>query len=786
MAEQTFALTNTSKNSIAIGWFQPDRISNEAVNAAFLPSGSPTLYVENVSLTKFGVVQFQLGLDVTTESGVSLENFSSAFELNGKFRFSFEGQPDLIVNGPNAIDSVSTDDDEPYSWTPANGADLTALYNALDAGANGTVTLLLVEDAEAPTVTVNQVPNGDENTTVQLSAAQTGGTYDELDYAWFVTGGTLDDDTAESPVWTRPSVDFNSLVTISLTVTARGTGTNATDGTSDTDSDSRTSAVFNVVLVFTGNAEPIAWSFGVSNATGSATIPGVSGNAKPINWSFGVSSATGSTTESVPPLVLSDFIQPANTELICGALLVASGTTNYYADSDRGGTDTPLDGELGLSDTETVISRIRRHSASELNLNDNDSPVALAIGDYFSLGEGLDATIHMQTADGVESFLVDGAVVTSGGNFVRFSIPTVLSTLLNGIAIDDRFIFAITTPMVSVFTGNAEPIEWSFGVSNATGSTVPPHFTGNAESITWSFGISNATGSATIAGVSGNAEPINWSFGVSQATGTATAAAPSSVLTLGVIGVDAWEGAILLPSELIDGGVEAYFRFFTLLGNSPQMRLAATATGDPEGIGPRFTSEVEGYVEAFTFSTGPTDTYTIPGPDYSTNQFRDPTEPYFWTPPPGMQGLSTWLGNRLTSAITLTIGRSEEPTAFTGQANPISWSFGISNATGTTVPPHFTGDAESIGWSFGISNATGTTVPPHFVGNAEPINWSFGISNTTGSTVPPHFTGDAESINWSFGISNATGTTVPLHFTGNAEPINWSFAFRMQLVLHQL
>ena len=94
----------------------------------------------------------------------------------------------------------------------------------------------------------------------------------------------------------------------------------------------------------------------------------------PINWSFGVSSATGSTTESVPPLVLTDFIQPANTELICGALLVASGTTNYYADSDRGGSDSPLDGELGLSDTETVISRIRRHSASELNLNDNDSP----------------------------------------------------------------------------------------------------------------------------------------------------------------------------------------------------------------------------------------------------------------------------------------------------------------------------------------------------------------------------------------------------------------------------
>ena len=123
-----------------------------------------------------------------------------------------------------------------------------------------------VPDADPlPTVFINAIiANGDEGTTVQLSAAISGGTYDELDYAWSVTGGTLDDATAESPVWTRPSVDFNSLVTISLTVTARGTGTNAVDGTSDTDSDSRTSAVFNVVLAFTGNAEPINWSFGVS------------------------------------------------------------------------------------------------------------------------------------------------------------------------------------------------------------------------------------------------------------------------------------------------------------------------------------------------------------------------------------------------------------------------------------------------------------------------------------------------------------------------------------------
>ena len=82
----------------------------------------------------------------------------------------------------------------------------------------------------------------------------------------------------------------------------------------------------------------------------------------------------------------------------------------------------------------------------------------MALGDYFLLGEGLEATVHVQTLDGVESFEVDGAISTSGSNFIRFNIPSALSTLLNGISIGDRFIFAITAPVVSAFTGDAEPI----------------------------------------------------------------------------------------------------------------------------------------------------------------------------------------------------------------------------------------------------------------------------------------------------------------------------------------
>ena len=75
-------------------------------------------------------------------------------------------------------------------------------------------------DASAPTITIATVSAGTERTTVTLSATVTGGTYDDLDYAWTVGWGTLDDATAESPVWTRPSGSSDQTVAIGLTTTA--------------------------------------------------------------------------------------------------------------------------------------------------------------------------------------------------------------------------------------------------------------------------------------------------------------------------------------------------------------------------------------------------------------------------------------------------------------------------------------------------------------------------------------------------------------------------------------
>ena len=89
-------------------------------------------------------------------------------------------------------------------------------------------------DADAPTVSIDAIATGDGSTRVKLGATLTGGPYDgALEHAWQVDGGTLDDATSATPLWTRPLVASDTTFAVSLAVTARGTGTYATSGSSD-------------------------------------------------------------------------------------------------------------------------------------------------------------------------------------------------------------------------------------------------------------------------------------------------------------------------------------------------------------------------------------------------------------------------------------------------------------------------------------------------------------------------------------------------------------------------
>ena len=185
------------------------------------------------------------------------------------------------------------------------------------------------------------------------------------------------------------------------------------------------------------------------------------------------------------------------------ALLVASapGTAgnNLYADADRAGTDSPLDGELGLSTADILISRIRRIDATMFVINDNDNPSALDLNAYFAAGgDGNDLTLYLETAnDGLVSFTVADQLDISGGNFARFTLPADAQTLLDNIDTGDRWIFAFArpTPAAVNHTVDAGDISWAFALPEPTVTHIRAiiNHAVDAGGVSWTFDIPQAT-----------------------------------------------------------------------------------------------------------------------------------------------------------------------------------------------------------------------------------------------------------------------------------------------------
>ena len=132
------------------------------------------------------------------------------------------------------------------------------------------------------------------------------------------------------------------------------------------------------------------------------------------------------------------------------ALIEVSGTVDLYRDSDRGGSDTPIDGELGVGPNDTNVSRIRWDTVNNrLIFNDNDSALALwiwvrslmlvvwEIAGRFTLPIFLGHTV----------FPVAGNIEFAAINAVRFqNLPATLVTILDNISVGDRFIISAARP----------------------------------------------------------------------------------------------------------------------------------------------------------------------------------------------------------------------------------------------------------------------------------------------------------------------------------------------------
>ena len=406
--------------------------------------------------------------------------------------------------------------------------------------------------------------------------------------------------------------------------------------------------------------------------------------------------------------------------MVAAALLVASGpgtaVNSLYADSDRAGTDTPLAGELGLGDGETVISRIRRLSATVVVLNDNDSPGALDMGVYFQAGgDGNDLTLTVKTATGEVALVVADQLDTSGGNFARLTLPATAQTLFDSIGIGDRWLVRFARPAASgqTHTVDAGDAAWSFDIPEAAVTHTTPQgtaYTVDAGNVSWSFTIPAVTVTLTPAG--------------------------------GVNSVGFTDNSILV--------IDTFARFDHGTDPDPELPAAWVTAGDPvfdainvepggdiiPDIDPSAGRSSDTIRYVFTFESGGETLIVVHTGDIDDARFT-----------PGNAGAVTAFYNTLVNGAAGTVTISDDPSLqetpnpggvqHAVDAGDAAWSFAVPEVSVTHTTPTGTGHTVNAGnaaWSFDVPPVTVTFTPRpgvDYTRNAGNASWSFAIPAVT-------------------------------------------------------
>ena len=139
------------------------------------------------------------------------------------------------------------------------------------------------------------------------------------------------------------------------------------------------------------------------------------------------------------------------------ALLTAnlSQATRLYIAPERGGTDAPIDGELGIGGAgETLITRIS-WTGTAINLNDNDVPVALILRDWFGNSNTTSQwTMTIQTDEGIVSSNQLGSTGLGFANF-NFSEQSQHRDHQQHNGAGRRFLFGLTRTVLATQTVGA-------------------------------------------------------------------------------------------------------------------------------------------------------------------------------------------------------------------------------------------------------------------------------------------------------------------------------------------
>ena len=331
---------------------------------------------------------------------------------------------------------------------------------------------------------------------------------------------------------------------------------------------------------------------------------------------------------TTPPLVLSDFNSSGIT-LDFLALIEVSGDPALYTDTNRGGSDVPIEGELGLGTGETLISRIFWNTGTnQLVFNDNDNPVSIDLGPYYAVGGAArNQTIHFQISNSLATFLVEDGYADGGDSWVRFeNLPENVNELLNGLSIGDRLIVGASQPSVTYIS-----ISLDTETPLPTGQPSVESYNVDYVDIALSTETPLPTASITVSSV----EPL-----------------PGYLYSLGAWNTEGWSGSILIDPVLVVGGAEAHLRYIRRIGTGWQFRVSSTSSEDPANAGPELIPLWETYDEAITLTAEDGTVLVLKGPGNPDNSFADPSEPYFWIPDNSAEA-STWYDNAIGQDVSI-------------------------------------------------------------------------------------------------------------------------------------
>ena len=480
---------------------------------------------------------------------------------------------------------------------------------------------------------------------------------------------------------------------------------------------------------------PAGWQAALPAATETNAVYRIERVQTETGGVFTSATAWGTRTIVANQLLALADLDNTGLDVVAFALLVASGpgtaVNSLYADSDRAGTDTPLAGELGLGDGETVISRIRRLSATVVVLNDNDSPGALDMGVYFQAGgDGNDLTLTVKTATGEVALVVADQLDTSGGNFARLTLPATAQTLFDSIGIGDRWLVRFARPAASgqTHTVDAGDAAWAFDVPEAAVTHTTPQgtaYTVDAGNVSWSFTIPAVTVTLTPAG--------------------------------GVNSVGFTDNSILV--------IDTFARFDHGTDPDPELPAAWVTAGDPvfdainvepggdiiPDIDPSAGRSSDTIRYVFTFESGGETLIVVHTGDIDDARFT-----------PGNAGAVTAFYNTLVNGAAGTVTISDDPSlqetpnpggqAYAVDAGDAAWSFAIPEVSVTHTTPMGTA------WAFGVPQVHGqrgqratramvvrpipavtvthtTAQPQTYAVNAGNVSWSFTIPQVSASAT---------------------------------------------------